>query len=101
MFFDCERTGVELRAKNCHVGNVACPGLANRGAHKLRYELFIGDTTQHKVKASAWRQVMMGHGQRVRTGNDLYQTYVPVHSQKIAPTTNEQNKLYIGNCKEE
>ncbi len=30
VFFDRERTRVELYAKECHVGNVACPGFANR-----------------------------------------------------------------------
>jgi hypothetical protein len=47
MFFDCKRTGVELHAKEYHVGNVACPYFANGVTQKLRYELFRRGSTQH------------------------------------------------------
>ena len=50
MFFDRERTGVELHAKDCHVWNIACPDFTNGEAHELRYELFTRGATQHSVK---------------------------------------------------
>jgi hypothetical protein len=34
MFFDRERAGVELHAKECHIGNVACPYFSNGEAQE-------------------------------------------------------------------
>jgi hypothetical protein len=39
MFFDRERTRVELYTEECHVGNVAFPELANWEAYEQRYVL--------------------------------------------------------------
>jgi len=48
MFFDRERTGVELHAKKCDIGNEACPGFANRESYKEGYDLFKRRVVQHE-----------------------------------------------------
>ena len=53
MFFDREGTRIKLYAKECHVGNVKCPKLANWEAHEQRYNLLIRGASQHGLEVPA------------------------------------------------